>query len=94
MAKTHLSTFVDFSRAVGTFDVTADLPRIACPMLLLNSDSALHPISESDSWRRTLRDMRMEVIAGDGFHAAAVSPQICARFALDFMMRRGAAALN
>ena len=51
MGATALSTLLGFSQAVGNFNVTADLPRIACPTLLLTTDSARHPASDTDKWR-------------------------------------------
>ena len=94
MKGTPLSTLVGFGRAVGSFDVRGDLPHIASPVLLLTSDSALHPLSESDSWRSTLRDVQLVAIPGDGFHAAAVNPDLCARTVIDFIKRKSVSAAH
>jgi pimeloyl-ACP methyl ester carboxylesterase len=92
MGKTALSTLLGFSHAVGDFDVLDDLPRISCPTLLLTSDSTLHPASDTGKWRAMIPDAEAVVIPGEGFHAAAVYPDTCARAVLDFIARQGAAS--
>jgi pimeloyl-ACP methyl ester carboxylesterase len=85
MGATALSTLLGFSHAVGDFNVIDDLPRIACPTLLLTTDSKLHPASDSDKWRAMIPDARTIVIPGEGYHAAAVFPDACAKAVCEFM---------
>ena len=87
MGATALSTLLGFSRAVGDFNVTDDLPRISCPTLLLTTDSARHPASDTDKWRSMIPKAEAFVISGEGYHAAAVYPDTCANALLDFIAR-------
>jgi pimeloyl-ACP methyl ester carboxylesterase len=87
MGATPLSTMLGFMGAVGGFNVSADLPRIACPVLAMTSDSKLHPVAEAETWRKQIRQSELAVIPGDGFHAAAVYPDECARAALAFIAK-------
>lgn len=87
MGRTAPSTLLGFVAAVGTFDVAADLPRIACPLLAITSDSERHPVAEVQAWRPKVKQSELVIIPGDGYHASAVSPDLCARAALDFIER-------
>lgn len=89
MARTPLSTMAGFMRAVGGFSVAADLPKLACPVLALTSDSKLHPVREAETWRATIRESEISIVPGDGYHAAASHPDVCAAAVLDFIGRRG-----
>jgi 3-oxoadipate enol-lactonase len=85
MGGTALSTLLGFSSAAGDFNVTGDLPNISCPTLLLTTDSPRHPASATDKWRASIPRAEAVVIPGDGYHAAAVYPDICAKAVLDFI---------
>ena len=87
MGRTAASTLIGFMRCVGGFDVAADLPRITCPVLAITSDSKRHPVAEVEGWRSKVRQSRLVVIPGDGYHASAVRPHECARATLDFIAR-------
>ena len=87
MGATPLSTMLGFMGAVGSFNVAGDLPRIACPVLAMTSDSKLHPVAEAESWRKQIRQSELAVIPGDGFHASAVYPDACAQAALAFIVK-------
>ena len=87
MGATPPSTMFGFMGAVGGFNVSADLPRITCPVLAMTSDSKLHPVAEAETWRRQLQQSELAVIPGDGFHASAVYPDECAKAALAFIAK-------
>lgn len=87
MGRTAPGTLLGFMGSVSGFDVTADLPRIACPVLAITSDSKRHPVAEVEGWRPALRQSELVVIPGDGYHVSAVRPDECARAALDFISR-------
>lgn len=90
MGKTHLSTLTGFSDAVGAFDVREDLKKIACPVLVITSDSPRHPLAEAEAWRKNLRKSEIVAIPGEGYHASAVHPDLCAKSVLDFVKRHHA----
>jgi 3-oxoadipate enol-lactonase len=87
MGRTAPGTLIAFMASVGSFVVTADLPRIACPVLAITSDSKRHPVAEAEAWRRKVRQSELVVIPGDGYHASAVRPDECARATVDFIAR-------
>ncbi len=87
MGNTPLSTLLGFMAAVSGFDISADLPRIACPVLALTSDSPRHPVAEAETWRKLLKQSELAVIPGDGYHASAVQPAACAAAVLQFIAR-------
>mgnify|MGYP003349452850 CR=1 FL=1 len=73
--------------ALHAYDLSGNLRRIACPVLAMTSDSKLHPVAEAETWRKQIRQSELAVIPGDGFHAAAVYPDECARAALAFIAK-------
>jgi pimeloyl-ACP methyl ester carboxylesterase len=87
MARTAPSTLIAFMASVGGFDVIDDLPRIACPVLAVTSDSKRHPVAEAQAWRAKVPRSELVVIPGDGYHASAVRPDECARAVLEFVGR-------
>jgi 3-oxoadipate enol-lactonase len=87
MGRTAESTLLGFSDAAGGFDVRPDLERVACPVLAVSSDSPRHPVAETDAWRRKLRRSELLIVPGEGYHAAAVHPDFCARAKADFIAR-------
>ncbi len=82
---TPASTMAGFLSAAPTIDVHSDLPRIACPCLVLTTDSGRHPVKEVETWRPSIPDSRLVVVAGDAYHAAAANPNFCAEQTRQFI---------
>jgi len=84
---TAASTMIGFLRAAPTIDVRGDLPEIACPCLVLTTDSKRHPVAEVEGWRRAIPDSQLVLVAGTAYHAAAAHPDFCAEKTLQFIGR-------
>jgi 3-oxoadipate enol-lactonase len=90
MARTPPSTLVGFNASINYSDIRSDIPRIACPTLVITTDeSGLASVEETRAWQQTLRDSELLVIPGNSYHVAASDAERCARATLDFIARRG-----
>jgi pimeloyl-ACP methyl ester carboxylesterase len=92
MGRTPVSTIVGFNAAINYSDIRNDLPKIACPTLVITTDeSGLASVDETRGWQRTIRKSELLVVPGNSFHVAASDAERCARATLDFIDRHGAA---
>jgi 3-oxoadipate enol-lactonase len=90
MAKTPAATLDGFLRMVPTVDVTADLPRIACPTLVVTTEgSGLGSVAEVRRWQEMIPDSRLVVLPGDSYHVAASDPDASADAVRRFLDERG-----
>ncbi len=85
MGATHTSTMIGFMRNLEKIDVSADVAAIGCPTLVVATDSAYRPLSQVTPWQSRIPRSRLAVIAGGGFHPAAVAPDLCAETARAFL---------
>ena len=89
MGRTPVSTIVGFNAAINYSDIRADLPRIACPTLVVTTDeSGLASVEETRAWQQTIPDSELLVIPGNSFHVAASDAERCAQATLEFISRR------
>jgi pimeloyl-ACP methyl ester carboxylesterase len=52
MGRTPVSTIVGFNAAINYSDIRADLPKIACPTLVITTDeSGLASVDETRAWQ-------------------------------------------
>jgi 3-oxoadipate enol-lactonase len=87
-----VSTLVGFNAAINYSDIRADLPKIACPTLVITTDgSGLASVDETRAWQQTIRNSELLVIPGNSFHVAASDAEQCANATLDFIARHGSA---
>jgi 3-oxoadipate enol-lactonase len=92
MGKAPVSTLVGFNAAINYSDIRADLPKIACPTLVITTDeSGLASVDETRAWQQTIKTSELLVIPGNSFHAAATDAERCAHATLDFIARHGSA---
>jgi pimeloyl-ACP methyl ester carboxylesterase len=92
MGRTAASTQVGFSAKISPTDITADLPRIACPTLVITTEgSALGSVEETRVWQQMIPDSRLLVLPGNSYHVAASDADRCARETFDFISRADAA---
>jgi 3-oxoadipate enol-lactonase len=92
MGATAVSTAHAYLRWVATVDVRPDLPKIACPTLVLTTESTRRSHAELDAYRQGLRNAEFVKLPVDGYHAAGSAPDESARVTLDFLARHGAAS--
>lgn len=78
MSATPASTVIGFMPFVKTLDVTGDLGRLACPVLVIASDSARRPIAETEAWQRRIPRSALLRVPGDSYHAAVSHADFCA----------------
>ena len=72
MGRAPVSTLVGFNAAINYSDIRADLPKIACPTLVITTEeSGLGSVEETRAWQRTIPDSELLVIPGNSFHVAA-----------------------
>ena len=92
MGRTPVSSIVGFNAAINYSDIRDDLPKIACPTLVITTDeSGLASVEETRGWQRTIRNSELLVVPGNSFHVAASDAERCARATLEFIERRGGA---
>jgi pimeloyl-ACP methyl ester carboxylesterase len=86
MGRTAVSTLVGFIACFNQSDISADLPRIACPTLVISTEgSALGSAEETRAWQQRIPDSRLLMLAGDSYHVAASDADRCARETLAFI---------
>src|SRR2546427_1229874 len=91
MGRAPLSTLVGFNATINYSDIRADVPKIACPTLVITTDeSGLASVEETRAWQETIRNSELLVIPGNSYHVAASDAERCARATVDFIARRGA----
>jgi len=89
MGRTPLSTQLGFIGAVPGIDVSADLPGIRCPTLVITTDgSGLGSVESVRAWQKTIPGSELMVVPGDSYHVAATHPRECAAAVMDFITRR------
>jgi 3-oxoadipate enol-lactonase len=89
MARTALSTEVGFQRDIAYADISADIPNIRCPTLVITTEeSGLASIAENRAWQQRIPDSELLVLPGNSYHIAASDPQACAAAMLEFIERK------
>ena len=91
MSHTPVSSQICFVRNIPKADITADLPQIRCPTLVVTTEgSALGSVETTRAWQRLIPDSELLVLPGDSYHAAASDADRCAEATRDFIRRRRA----
>src|SRR6267142_2204687 len=91
MGRTPVSTLVGFNATINYSDIRADVPKIACPTLVITTDeSGLASVEETRAWQRTIQNSELLVVPGNSYHVAASDAERCAQATLEFIARRGA----
>jgi 3-oxoadipate enol-lactonase len=91
MGRTPVSTQLCFIKNIPNADITADLPRIQCPTLVITTEgSALGSVEVTRAWQVKIPRSTLLVLPGDSYHVAASAPDRCAQETLAFIMRAGA----
>jgi pimeloyl-ACP methyl ester carboxylesterase len=89
MGRTPVSTQLCFVKNIPKADITADLPRIQCPTLVITTEgSALGSVESTRQWQEMIPNSRLLVLPGDSYHAAASDADECAQATLKFMLEQ------
>ena len=88
MGRTAVSTQVGFMGTIACADIRADVPKIACPTLVITTEgSGLASVEETRAWQQTIPDSELLVVPGDSYHVAASDAEQCAQATLAFIRR-------
>ena len=91
MGRTATSTQVGFIPKISPADITADIPRITCPTLVITTEgSALGSSDETRAWQQLIPNSRLLVLPGDSYHVSASDADRCAQETFDFISHSGA----
>ncbi len=86
MGKASPQVMAGIFRYVRTTDITALLPEIAVPTLMITSDgSALASVETVCDWQKRLPNSRLLVLPSSAYHLAAAMPEACAEATLRFI---------
>jgi pimeloyl-ACP methyl ester carboxylesterase len=84
-----VSTLIGFNKHINYADIRADLPKIACPTLVIvTEDSGLGSVELTRAWQRMIPDSELLVLPGRSYHVAATHAAECAQATMDFIRRR------
>jgi 3-oxoadipate enol-lactonase len=90
MGRTAVSTQVGFMGPIASADITSDLPKIACPTLVITTEgSGLGTVEETRVWQRQIPDSELLVLPGDSYHVAATHANLAADATIEFIARHG-----
>ena len=90
MGRTAVSTQLGFMATIACADIRADLPKIACPTLVITTEeSGLGTVDETRAWQQQIPDSELVVLPGNSYHVAATHADRAAEATLDFIGRRG-----
>ena len=88
MGRTASSTQIGFSTHVSTADISADLPNIQCPTLVITTEgSALGSVEATRAWQQMIPNSRLLVLPGNSYHVAASDADRCAQETLAFIQQ-------
>ena len=86
MGWSSASTQIGFMKVIPGANITTDLPRIACPTLVMTTEgSALGSVEQTRAWQQMIPDSRLLVLPGDSYHVAASDSDRCAEEAFAFI---------
>ena len=88
MGRTALSTEIGFVGTINFSDITEDVKKIKCPMLVITTEeSGLGSVAQMRAWQQQVAHSELVVLKGDSFHAAATDPDASALATRDFVSR-------
>ncbi|MBC7779787.1 MAG: alpha/beta hydrolase [Proteobacteria bacterium] len=88
MGRTAVSTQLGFVETIAVADITADLPAIRCPTLVITTEgSALGSVEETRAWQRMIARSELLVLPGNSYHVAASEADRCAMATREFILR-------
>lgn len=90
MGRTAVSTQIGFMGTIACADIRADIPRIACPTLVITTErSGLGSVEEMRAWQQQIPNSELQVLPGDSYHVAATHADAAADATLAFIAQRG-----
>ena len=88
MGRTALSTQLGFMGTIACADIREDLPKIACPTLVVTTEkSGLGTPEETRAWQQQIKNSELVVLPGDSYHVATSHAEPASDAVLGFIAR-------
>jgi pimeloyl-ACP methyl ester carboxylesterase len=88
MGRTDTASEAGFVGTINFSDITADVAKIKCPMLVITTaESGLASVAQTRAWQEKVPHSELVVLPGNSFHVAATDPDRCAEALLQFLAR-------
>lgn len=86
MGRAPASSLIGFNRGINYADISAELPKIRCPTLVITTEeSGLGTVERTREWQEQIRNSKLLVLPGRSYHVAASDAEACARATLAFI---------
>src|SRR5215467_13630110 len=86
MGRTAVSTQIGFMKTIACADIRTDVPKIACPTLVITTDaSGLASVEKTRAWQQQIPRSNLLILSGNSYHVAASHAERCAEAAADFI---------
>jgi 3-oxoadipate enol-lactonase len=86
MGRTAVPTQIGWMSTLAYADITADVPRITCPTLVITTEaSPLASVAENRAWQELIPASKLLVLPGDACHVAVTQPHRCPEATLEFI---------
>lgn len=90
MGRTSIETQIGWFYTIACVDITADVPRIKCPTLVITTaESGLASVEQTRDWQQQIKNSQLLVLPGNSYHAAVTDADACAQATLDFIIKSG-----
>jgi len=88
MGRTAVSTQLGFMGTIACADIRPDIPKIACPTLVITTEeSGLGTIEETRAWQQQIPRSELLVLPGNSYHVAASHADRASQATVDFIAR-------
>jgi pimeloyl-ACP methyl ester carboxylesterase len=88
MGKTAAKAAYSASASRIDMELEDELPRITAPTLIVTTqESGLQSVEAVERYAQRIPHARVIVMPGDSYHIAAVEPDLCAHYALQFIQQ-------
>ena len=89
MGRTPVSSQIGFISNIAYADISADIPRIACPTLVITAqESGLASVEQTRAWQEKISHSSLLVLDADSYHVAASHAKYCAEKTLEFISKQ------
>ena len=86
MVATALSTQLGFMGTIACADIREDLPKIACPTLVITTqESGLGSVADTRAWQQQIAHSELLVLPGNSYHVATTHAEPAADAVLAFI---------
>ena len=86
MGATALSTQLGFMGTIACADIREDLPKIACPTLVITTqESGLGSVADTRAWQQQIAHSELLVLPGNSYHVATTHAEPAADAVLAFI---------